>query len=111
MSQSFHSVIWPAIIKLHGDDELIFILDAVDLDNDTALYQMQLQAQDKLIDSTGAVYCISNRPALALAQADLSLSLDTVENLLQLHLSDHGTCCVSKFHANSIREALLRVFA
>jgi hypothetical protein len=72
---------------------------------------MQLQAQDKLIDSTGAVFTISNRPALTLTVTDSQLSLNAVENLLRLHLSNHGTCCVSKFHAHSIREALMSVFA
>jgi len=111
MSETYKLIQWPAIIKLHADDELIFVLDAAELANDAALHQMQLQAQDKLIDSTGATYRISNRPALALAPTDLTLSLDAVENLLQLHLSNNGTCCVAKFHANSIREALLSVFA
>jgi len=111
MPQPSRTVKWPAIIKLDADDELIFISDADEFANDTALREMQLQAQDKLIDSTGAVFTISNRPALTLTVTDSQLSLNAVENLLRLHLSNHGTCCVSKFHANSIREALMSVFA
>lgn len=111
MTQPPHSIQWPAIVKLDADDELIFISDADEFANDKALRQMQLQAQDKLIDSMGAVFTIRNRPALTLTAAESALSLDAVEDLLRLHLSNHGTCCVSKFHANSIREALMSVFA
>lgn len=111
MTQLSPTVQWPVIIKLDADDELIFISDADKFVNEAALRQMQLQTKDKLIDSTGAVFTISNRPALQLTATGSVLSLDKVEVLLRLHLSNHGTCCVSKFHANSIREALMNVFA
>ncbi len=101
----------PAIIKLHADDELIFVPDAAQFASDDTLQLTHVQAQDMLIDSSGAVYHISNRPALELAPTGVMLLLDAVEDLLRLHLSNNGTCCVSKFYASSIREALVRVFA
>ena len=110
MINPFQPVQWPAIIKLHADDELIFISDANAFVRDEALRIMQMQPQDQLIDSAGMVYHIRNRPALELNAAYLTLSLDAVEELLQLHLSNQGTCCVSKFHASSIREAFINVF-
>jgi hypothetical protein len=113
MSETYELIQWPAIIKLQADDELIFVpdADAVQFASDVALQLMHVQAQDMLIDSSGAVYHISNRPALELAPTGVMLSLDQMEDLLRLHLSNNGTCCVSKFHANSIREALVSVFA
>lgn len=111
MIQTTQSVQWPAIIKLDAEDELIFISDAATFYSDKSLHQMQLQAQDKLIDSTGTVFTISNRPEVQLTATGIMLSLNAVEDLLRLHLSNQGTCCVSKFHANSIRKALLSVFA
>ncbi len=111
MSQPYQSVQWPAIIKMHADDELIFVPDAVQFAGDVALQLTHVQAKDRLIDSSGAVYHISNRPALELAPTGVMLSLDEVEALLRSHLSNNGSCCVSKFHANSIREALMSVFA
>lgn len=111
MLQPYQSVQWPAIIKLHTDDELIFVTDAVQFDSDAALQLTHVQAQDRLIDSSGAVYYISNRPALELAPTGVMLSLDQMEDLLRLHLSNNGTCCLSKFFAPTIRDALLSVFA
>ena len=111
MSEIYKLIQWPAIIKLHADDELIFVQDAVQFARDVAFQLTHVQAQDRLIDSSGAVYHISNRPALELAPAGVMLSLDEVEDLLRLHLSNNGTCCVSKFYAPSIREVLVSVFA
>jgi len=102
---------WPAIIKLHADDELIFVPDAVQFVSVVALQLTHIQAQDMLIDSSGAVYHISNKPKLELAPTAVMLSLDEVEELLRLHLSNNGTCCVSKFFAPSIRDALMSVFS
>ncbi len=101
---------WPAIIKLYADDELIYIANTEQFTNDDALRQMHVQANDMLIDSQGAVYRIQNRPKLELYATGASLSLHEVEDLLRRHLAKHGTCCVSKFHASSIDEALTSTF-
>ena len=111
MSETYELIQWPAIIKLHADDELIFVPDAAQFASDVALQLTHVQAQDMLIDSSGAAYHISNRPVLELTPAGVMLSLDEVEDLLRLHLSINGSCCVSKFYAPSIREALMSVFA
>ncbi len=107
---AFQAVQWPAIIKLHADDELIYIADAEQFTSDDALRQMHIQGNDVLIDGLGAVYRIQNRPLLALYATGAGLSLHEVENLLRLHLANHGTCCVSKFHANSIHEEIISTF-
>lgn len=110
MSHTYPFVQWPAIIKLHADDELIFVADAAQLISDDALKHMHVQEQDRLIDSNGAVYRISKAPTITLVKKDLVQSLDDVEGLLRLHLSNNGTCCVAKFYAPSIREAIMSVF-
>ncbi len=107
---AIQKVRWPAIIKLHADDELIYIADAEQFTNEDALRQMHIQANDMLIDGLGAVYRIQNRPVFELYATGASLSLHEVEDLLRLHLANHGTCCVSKFHANSIHEAIISTF-
>jgi len=111
MSETYVLIQWPAIIRLHADDELIFVPDAVQLASDVAPQLTHMQAKDMLIDSSGAVYHISNRPALELTPTGTILSLDEVEDLLRLHLSNNGTCCVSKCFAPTIHDALLSVFA
>lgn len=104
------NIVWPAIIKLNGDDELIYIATADQLYDDQTLQHMQFHAEDQLIDSTGNVYRIIKHHKLELKPTSEQLSLDQIELLLQRHLSNHGTCCVAKFHSNSIDEAISSVF-
>jgi hypothetical protein len=111
MSQPDPLVQWPAIIKLHADDELILIADAAQFASDDTLQLTHIQLLDMLIDSSGAVYSIRHEQAPELVGTGLSLSLHDVEVLLRLHLSSNGNCCVSKFHAHSIHEAFMTVFA
>ena len=106
-----HSVQWPAIIKFHADDELIYIVDAEQFTDDDSLLNMHFNDLDILIDSNGQVYQIQPGKTLQLITTGSALSLDKVVQLLRLHLSNNGTCCVAKFHANSIRDALMSVFA
>lgn len=108
-SQLFKTIDWPCIIKLYADDELIFVRDADAFENDETLKQMRLQAQDKMIDASGQVYHLADTGSLTLIPNGDRMSLDEVVQLLRLHLSNHGTCCVAKFDANSIGEAVMSV--
>lgn len=111
MSETYELIQWPAIIKLYADDELIFVPDTAQFASDVALQLTHVQARDMLIDSSGTVYSIKNSHIPELVRTGSMLSLDEVEELLRLHFSNNGTCCVSKFYAPSIREALVSVFA
>lgn len=104
------SIEWPAFIKLDGDDELIYVADADQLIDDSTLQQTYFREQDKLIDSNGSVYRISMGNTLSLKPTKDLMKLEEIEELLQLHLSNHGACCVGKFHANSIDEAISNLF-
>jgi len=104
------SIEWPAIIKLDSDDELIHVANAEQLIDDSALQQIHFREQDKLIDSSGRVYRISKGNLLTLTITNEWMTLEEIEALLQLHLSNQGTCCVAKFHADSIHEAIGIVF-
>lgn len=107
---SASNVLWPAIIKLNGEDELIYIATADQLYDDQMLQHMQFHAEDHLIDSAGNVYSIIKHHKLVVEATSDRLSLEQIKALLQRHLSNHGTCCVAKFHANSIDEAISSVF-
>lgn len=102
---------WPIIIQLYGDDELIYIAAAQQMQSDKTLHQMQFQPQDKVIDSHGSIYDISKTPSLTLTSTGRRLILPQIEDLLRLHLSSHGNCCVAKFHASSVADAINSVFA
>lgn len=109
-AELLQAIKWPAIIKLDGDDELIHVTDADQFIDDSALQQTHFREQDTLIDSSGSVYRISNINSLTLTPTNEWMTLEEIEKLLQLHLSNQGTCCVAKFHANSVNEAIRNVF-
>jgi hypothetical protein len=97
---------FPAVIKLHADDELMLIANKFAFENDHNLTNMYFQPQDILIDSRGHVFNIQKAERLYLLKADDILPLDEIIKLVKLHLSNHGACCISKFSADSIEDAL-----
>jgi hypothetical protein len=97
---------FPAVIKLHADDELILIANELEFKNNQNLRNTYLQPQDILIDNSGHIFNIHNTEQLALSKTDDVMQLNEVIKLVQLHLSNNGTCCISKFSAHSIQDAL-----
>jgi hypothetical protein len=97
---------FPAVIKLYADDELMLVANELEFKTNQNLRNMYFQPQDILIDNSGHVFNIHNTEQLALSKTDYIMRLDEVIKLVQLHLSNHGTCCISKFSANSIQDAL-----
>jgi hypothetical protein len=110
MSDGNSDVIWPAVIQLKSDDELIFIRDGQQFLSDTGIQKMLLRPDDRLIDSEGKVYYLSKSTKLEIIPTQSSITLSEAKVLLQKHLSNLGTCCVAKFDAISIREAFKYVF-
>lgn len=104
-SSSINLVHFPAVIKLHADDELIVITTKSDLENNPDLSHMHIRPQDILIDKHGHIFKLHNTGQLTLTATSEIMPLASVIHLIQLHLSNHGTCCVSKFSAHSIEEA------
>ena len=107
---SLNQVQWPAVVKLHGEDELVFIANQSGFELNPQLRAMQFQHQDVLIDSVGCVFNISSSNLLSLRPADSRLSLDDVIALIRLHLASKDICCVSKFYAHTIADAYEAVF-
>lgn len=110
MQNSIQSVNWPAIVKLKSDDELIFVTDALQFDNYVTLNLLHTQPEDLLIDAVGVEYRFDIKLTQQIIRTERVLSLHEVLEILRRHLSSNGTCCVAKFYANSIREAMMSVF-
>ena len=101
-------IIWPAILKYDGDAELAFIADQAAWNNDPHLHNASYVADDMLIDSQGCIHSLANHlESQVTPQATAgSLSLQQVITLIKAHLSELGSCCVSKFYASSIQQAI-----
>jgi len=96
---------WPAIIKLHGDHELIYVPSQREWDNDPAIRDTQFQLADRLYDGLGREYLIHQPFIGELEPSGKAISLDQAIQLVRIHASQDGACCVSKFNANSFEDA------
>jgi len=102
------AIIWPAILKYDGEAELAFIADQAAWNNDADLHNASYVPDDMLIDSQGFIHSLASRQEnLVTPEATArSLSLPEVIELIKAHLSELGSCCVSKFSAPSIQHAI-----
>jgi hypothetical protein len=106
-------ITWPAIIKYSGDAELAYIGTQAEWDADAHLHGFRVEQTDVLIDSNGEIYALStvvNGTVLPEPTGKLA-SLEQVVELVRAHASQLGSCCVAKFSASSVREALRSVSA
>lgn len=102
-------VAWPAVIKLYGDHELLWLPDPSAFEDLFSLSHARFQPNDILIDRHGQVFsCVSTTASLNATGHVLPLA--QVIKLVRLHLEQQGHCCVSKFHAASIAEAFSTAF-
>jgi len=94
---------WPAIVEYSGQAELAFVRDQSQWDRELELHNASYRPQDRLIDSLGLVFNMSGKKLQASGK---SIGLDELVLLIQTHASLNGECCVAKFSANSIVEAM-----
>ncbi|HSH73942.1 MAG TPA: DUF4144 family protein [Methylophilaceae bacterium] len=99
---------WPAIIHFSGDAELVFILNQSQWLEDQDLHSQHYHTADRLIDSDGNLYALTSRiDGKIVPVADgAQIALIALIDLIRAHASQDGQCCVSKFSADSIREAI-----
>lgn len=99
---------WPAFIKYHGDDELLYI------DKATiwllSLSHSHYDTDDRLIDSSGMIYALhhSNEDQQTkLTPLNKHCSVETFCGYLKAHFLCLKHCCVSKFHIKTFSEGML----
>ncbi|HSH98241.1 MAG: DUF4144 family protein [Methylophilaceae bacterium] len=101
-------VIWPAIIHYHGQAELGFVLDQQSWSNAQYIQTARYHIYDELIDSIGRTYRLVNQvnAPVSIEPIGKITSLQDVIEMIRMHASVSGTCCVAKFSATSIQEAI-----
>jgi len=103
-------VIWPAIIKLTDDDELLYIADLAQWHSDDDLHFIGYQQLDMLIDSAGAIHHFPNSCSKCDSERSLpnptgeSIELARAINLVKAHFSSVGACCAAKITARSVAD-------
>lgn len=95
-------VCWPCVLKLDGDDELIFLASSVDFNVECS--ELILSDDDYLIASDGTSYFITL--SLALIKTTRTLLLDEVIDLIRAHEFSKASLCLTKIYFPSISEAV-----
>ncbi len=94
---------WPAIIDYSGHPEFGIIQNLQQWQALTA-HKGAFHAGDRLIDSSGRIFLADHEAQLT--NTGQSVALDELIKLIQEHASHIGMCCVGKFSADSIAEAM-----
>jgi len=98
---------WPAIINHTDDAELVYVSDNEQWDGDADLNSFEYIATDRLIDSSGRIFNMTDREEGVVkpkATGDI-IELKVILGLVKAHAAQSGSCCVAKLYAPTIREA------
>lgn len=97
---------WPAIIRYTGDYELVFIQNTNALNSYANTYRCTFESGDHLIDSAGRIYRLDDMSEVSHLSSETNCSLDELTELVRLHASELGNCCISKIVFPSIPAAI-----
>jgi hypothetical protein len=96
---------WPCILKLEGDDELIYLVGERDFI--TECKELILSDEDCIIDSTGTRYLIESKLGeVVLNKASRILDVEEVTDLVRANEFQKAELCLTKIHFLSVSEAI-----
>lgn len=95
-------IFWPCILKLAGDDELIYLACADDLIAECQA--LIFSDDDYVIDSRGFCYVITQQ--LALLNIPRIATVDEVSTLIRAHEFQKATLCLTKIYFVTIADAI-----
>ncbi|HHF2947286.1 TPA: DUF4144 domain-containing protein [Vibrio alginolyticus] len=101
-----HAVCWPCLLKLDGDDELIYTHSQSDLDSECEA--LIFGQDDYVIDSNGNTFELKNNGSniTLLHPKERTLSVEEVTSLIQSHEFSLAQRCIIKIHFTSVRQAV-----
>ena len=97
--------IWPCILKLDGDDELIYL--SSERDFILECQDLILTDEDYVIDSTGLSYLIELRKEkLALVKTEQIFTVEEVTHLIRANEFKKAELCLTKIHFLTVSDAI-----
>ncbi|USH04578.1 DUF4144 domain-containing protein [Grimontia kaedaensis] len=97
--------VWPAILKLDGDDELLFIASQSQFEDEAT--DMIFSDEDMLIDSEGTCFLLSMKSQkILLVPHTKQFDAIEVSALVQAHEFCKAEVCLTKIHFPTVREAI-----
>ncbi|TYK66964.1 hypothetical protein CWS31_003665 [Colwellia echini] len=95
-------VTWPCILKLGGDNELIYLTSIVDLNAECR--DLILTSDDYVIDSVGKSYFISDQ--LTLTKQNKIFNVEEVTELIRANEFSKAEVCLTKIQFLTVSEAI-----
>ncbi|MEF2510148.1 DUF4144 domain-containing protein [Vibrio mimicus] len=98
---------WPCILKLDGDDELVYLGSETDLNCECV--DLIVSPSDRVIDSEGFVYSIaivSDGSTVNLIGNSIQISAEEASRLIQRHEFCLAEVCLTKIQFETVVEAI-----
>ncbi len=96
---------WPCILKLDGDDELIYLGSESAFQSECA--GLIVSQADSVIDSLGFAYAIkSNGSDLTLVDKHVQITADDASKLIQRHEFCLAEVCLTKIQFETVSDAI-----
>lgn len=98
-------IFWPCILKLDGDDELIYLSSERDFISEC--HELILTDYDYVIDSTGISYLIEMiKETPSLVKTERVFIIDEVMQLIRANEFVKAELCLTKIHFSTISDAI-----
>ncbi|PKI17990.1 DUF4144 family protein [Colwellia sp. 12G3] len=98
-------ILWPCILKLDGDDELIYLNSEPDFTSECI--ELIFTENDYVIDSLGCTYLIeSPSTRLELINTNKVLLTPEVSDLIRRHEFKKASLCLTKIHFLTVSAAI-----
>jgi hypothetical protein len=102
-------IIWPCILKLDGDDELIYLSSERDFISECR--ELILTDDDHVIDSTGLSFLIELRvDKLVLVKTERVLLVDEVTHLIRSNEFKKAELCLTKINFSTVSDAIKSLY-
>jgi len=98
-------IAWPCILKLDGNDELIYLSSEQEFISDCR--ELIFSDDDYVIDSTGLTYLIKAiSETLTLVKTQHVLAVDEVTQLIRANEFIKAELCLTKIHFFTVSDAI-----
>ena len=106
--QQISMILWPAVIKFEGDDELCYIDSERTWIQDAESLLYNHRGNDRLIDSMGCIYKLERRQDdhIEAVNSGQQISLSDFIKHVRIHASCAHRCCIEKINFRSIAEGI-----
>ncbi len=97
---------WPCILKLDGDDELIYLGSETDQNCESG--GLIFSSDDRVIDSEGFVYSLVSDASTAvnLVGNSVQISAEDASRLIQCHEFCRAEVCLTKIQFETVSDAI-----